>query len=163
MVGFSRGMRGGIAKIFFCGLMLVASYAWAGTGDLTVGGNLTVGGTTTAGTGGLMFSDGTGPQLSAAVKAGSVAPNGYTILANGLIMQWGTVTSVPSNSDAITFPIAFPHAVFQVQTTYNPVSASSAYIPRARNVTTTGFTFSSDNFNGGLNPSTIKYWFATGY
>jgi len=41
--------------------------------------------------------------------------NGYQILPNGLIMQWGTVTLPPNSSTVtVTFPIAFPSTCLQV-------------------------------------------------
>lgn len=43
----------------------------------------------------------------------SATTNGYTKLANGLIMQWG-YTAQGGTTTTITFPIAFPTAVYSV-------------------------------------------------
>lgn len=39
--------------------------------------------------------------------------NGYTFIPGGLILQWGIVSST-SGSGTVTFPIAFPQAVFNI-------------------------------------------------
>lgn len=46
----------------------------------------------------------------------ALTANGYQYLPNGLIIQWGTVTSVAYNAaaQAFSFPLAFPNACFVV-------------------------------------------------
>ena len=45
----------------------------------------------------------------------SKSANGYTKLPSGLIIQWG---EIPVGGDqTVSFPTAFPHAVFSVNTT----------------------------------------------
>jgi len=68
----------------------------------------------------------------------SLAGNGYQKLASGLILQWGVVANVPSSTaTSITFPIAFPNAVFSVHATvYSNVPASAT----AYDITNSGVT-----------------------
>ena len=49
-----------------------------------------------------------------ATPAKNLSPNGYVKMANGLIIQWGKVDSIPGGSAAINFPIAFPTACLEV-------------------------------------------------
>jgi len=50
--------------------------------------------------------------------ANSIASSGYTYLPNGLIFQWGKISSVTANNTATAnFPIPFPNNVFNTQTT----------------------------------------------
>lgn len=44
----------------------------------------------------------------------SLAANGYVRFANGLIVQWGFNTRFGSSAQTVTYPLAFPTAVFAV-------------------------------------------------
>ncbi len=43
----------------------------------------------------------------------NLAGNGYQILPSGLIIQWGQATGSASGDVTVTFPIAFPNAIFK--------------------------------------------------
>ena len=64
--------------------------------------------------------------------AQSLSTNGYATLPGGLIMQWGTNVFTPAGS-AISFPIAFPNAVYGVTLgildSSNPPTAVAAVNP----------------------------------
>ena len=48
----------------------------------------------------------------------SKSTNGYTYLANGLILQWGVAVNVGGNStQTVTLPITYPNAIWITQTT----------------------------------------------
>lgn len=84
----------------------------------------------------------------------SKAVAGSQPMAGGLILKWGQVTI--ASTGGVTFPVAFPTALFNVQITaqaagYNPFAVSNT-----RSVS--GFTVLS---NTGV--STVYDWFAIGY
>lgn len=95
----------------------------------------------------------------------SKAPNGYTYLPNGLIMQWGEEASfhdVPSDYTAtITFPIAFPNAVYQAVVGYKGSEASVSnndVTATYANLSNTGFTLNMGDFGSGGNFVKGVYW-----
>lgn len=49
----------------------------------------------------------------------SAASNGYSFLPGGVLIQWGSVSAAFSGGDEadVIFPLAFPNAVFNIQTT----------------------------------------------
>ena len=72
-----------------------------------------------------------------AIPAKDFSSNGYVKMANGLIIQWGAVTY----NGVYLFPVAFnsiPKLVF------GSVNGNNG-VPRASNVTTTGFSYGSAN------------------
>ncbi len=89
--------------------------------------------------------------------------NGFTKLPNGLIMQWGNCTlpasGVTESQVAVTFPLAFPTAVFSITTSYNGASGGGGpahlfnHMSTAYNtVTVSGFNFYGDTgTSGGTN------------
>jgi hypothetical protein len=83
----------------------------------------------------------------------SKATNGYQKLPGGLIIQWGTISSLGDNvSETITFPLAFPTAVVSFVATAEGTSALSdvAYIFRSLTTTNVIVTqmFNSSNVGG---------------
>ena len=65
---------------------------------------------------------------AATMGASSLTTDGYEVLPSGLIMQWGRATSVNANTNkTITFPIAFPSAIFTLQGTPNDNRASNDF------------------------------------
>ena len=55
---------------------------------------------------------------AAAAGTHSLSTNGYQILPSGLYMQWGQVTGVNVDTlKTVSFPIAFPNAVFSINVT----------------------------------------------
>lgn len=74
---------------------------------------------------------------------GLVSGNGYLILPNGLIFQWGAGPTIGGGSTAnITFPIAFPTAAFTVLVTAQHVTGQHSSTQSMVNGTlsTSGFT-----------------------
>ena len=82
----------------------------------------------------------------------SATANGYTILPNGLIFQWGKQTG---QSGTITFPIAFPTACLNVVA---GLYESTNYCTYPMAITTTYFTYGSNGPGGWAG---IR-WFAIG-
>jgi len=86
----------------------------------------------------------------------SLAASGYQKLPGGLILQWGT-TAVPSGanvgSQAMTFPIAFPTALYAVAGNADKL-ANGTWFPVAVMFTgrsVTGATVVADTANGAQN------------
>jgi hypothetical protein len=89
----------------------------------------------------------------------SAATNGYTKLANGLVMQWGIVNGVaPGGATGATFPIAFPTACTFVvnQAAANNSGGNSTNIISSKSTT----AFVGLNFTG---VTTSFNYFAIGY
>lgn len=91
----------------------------------------------------------------------SLAGNGYQKLPNGLIIQWGSITTA-AGSAVVTFPIAFPGACRQV-------IPSVAYNSGVPNVTvdtsgpsTTGFTIYTKTASSGAAVAANTCWIAFG-
>lgn len=115
-------------------------------------------GLTTIGTNGqVLESNGTNllwVTPSTASSTASLAANGYQKLASGLIIQWGNA-NIGTNG-TVTFPIAFPNAVFSVVATGNTPAANP--VAEATNKTTSNFLLVS-------NVATVYnfQWVAIGY
>jgi hypothetical protein len=89
----------------------------------------------------------------------SLGSSGYQKLPGGLIMQWGETGAMSGGQNlTVTYPIAFPTAVFNVQTTVI-VSSDTNEITFVNTVGTTTFVVANSN-PGGL---TGVYWLAFGY
>jgi len=85
--------------------------------------------------------------------------NGYTKLANGIILQWGSIVVTPGTDFAITFPIAFPTAPLNCSATaaYNVGAAMTGY------VNTSLVSVSAMKVKVNFGSSNAIYWFAIGY
>ena len=81
--------------------------------------------------------------------------NGYQKFPSGLIFQWGMAEIPASDSLAITLPIAFPTAGFQVVAT---ALGSAAPVAFGGNVSTTTVTI----FNGYTAAQNVR-WMAVGH
>jgi hypothetical protein len=108
-------------------------------------------------------SGGTGATTQAAafaalaVAASSLTQPGYLKLANGLIFQWGFVTTSasPTAQSAVSFPTAFPSTAFSilVNPNNNSPTATSAWVDSA----------SASGFNLRCNIASVGcFWFAVG-
>jgi len=90
----------------------------------------------------------------------SKTANGWVILPNGLIIQWGAYLNSNSNGATITFPIAFPTAGLQVFTnlllTGNNGSVTYSAV-KINTISNVSFQAVTDSDNGAIN------WFAIGY
>ncbi len=87
--------------------------------------------------------------------------SGYQILPSGLIMQWGFVEKPPYSGVKVTYPIAFPQAVFSVCATNAGIPGSGIH---ALNVVVKGtqdFQLYCD-FQGSP-PAVDGFWLALGY
>lgn len=89
----------------------------------------------------------------------SIATSGYAELANGLHLQWGRATAVAAGS--ITFPIAFPTAVFSITLTGVSNSAPATGIGLNSSYSRTGFSYDISSDEGSLQYSEI-HWQAYG-
>jgi hypothetical protein len=89
----------------------------------------------------------------------SLGTSGYQKLPGGLIMQWGNTGALSGGQNlTVTYPIAFPNAVLNVQTTVI-VSTDTNEIVFVYNVSTS--TFVAANSNPGALAGV--YWLAIGY
>ena len=78
--------------------------------------------------------------VTLAQEPSSLAANGYQKLASGLIIQWGEI-GIGTNG-TVTFPIAFPNAVFSVVATGDTAAANP--VAECANKTTTNFLLVSN-------------------
>lgn len=87
--------------------------------------------------------------------ASSIATNGYTVLPNGLYLQWGVVTHASSLGAAqtITFPIAFPNNAFSVTYTAENVGGGDLSYMQLTSLGTSNFITTS---------SCNRHWMAIG-
>jgi hypothetical protein len=98
----------------------------------------------------------------------SLTTNGYQKLPSGLILQWGKVGSGADggagSAGSVTFPIAFPNAVFSVNAMVseeiNNSGATSVRI-KGPGISTTGFSYNC--WIGGTSAAAdYIYWIAIG-
>jgi hypothetical protein len=84
--------------------------------------------------------------------------NGYTFLPGGFIMQWGRATT--ASGATITFPQAFPSAVYSIQCTVvqNTTNRHFVYV---RSQNTTGFVTTQLD-SGGIAETSTFSWTAIG-
>lgn len=95
----------------------------------------------------------------------SKATNGYTYLPNGLIMQWGLANSPNDTVNTITYPIAFPNAIYAVCNggayKVNTPSGELWASWTAREPTLTNFRL--DRNNTAIDEEMNFQWYAIGY
>ena len=85
----------------------------------------------------------------------SLTQNGWVKFPNGLIMQWGKITT---NTASTNFPIAFPNNVFSVQLNSYYTGTGTVYMSYiTRSITKTGFVLHVPAIT-----STHAHWFAIG-
>jgi hypothetical protein len=85
--------------------------------------------------------------------------NGYSTLPGGLIIQWGSISTVNFNTPVLfaTSNINFPNNCFQVFAQTHNTTVSSSIIWSVINISTTGFNL------GTFSPFGIPFsWFAIG-
>ena len=132
--------------------------------------------TGSSGNSGYTGSSGAGYTGSAG-PVGSITPSnpnsaGYTLLPNGLLMQWGVLPyQSDSNYHSASFPTAFNTRCFGVWLTpYQPfqsaaILGATTSVCAVQGVTTLGFNYiMADNWNTGSpsNDGPNLYWFAIG-
>jgi hypothetical protein len=94
-----------------------------------------------------------------------LSTNGYQKLPSGLIMQWGKV-KLADGSALVTFPIAFPNALLNVNAMYTrPIGGEEnmGYYPYHVNTTTPKTTFKIATLPSASYNNVEVYWQAIGY
>jgi cytoskeletal protein CcmA (bactofilin family) len=94
----------------------------------------------------------------------SLSSNGYTKLPNGLIMQWGILSSISIDETIYTvnFPKLFPNTVFNVTATLNyDVQVNGSIGVVVKSLSSSGFQVFTDCSN--LSTTGSIYWNAIGY
>ena len=89
------------------------------------------------------------------ITATSGTTNGYSYLTGGVLMQWGWVAANASAGN-ITFPIAFPTAIFVTTATGNSTVAANTISVIASNTTTMNVRSASTA------AASNSWWFALG-
>ncbi len=92
---------------------------------------------------------------------GSLGTTGWQRLPDGLILQWGTKDTSASGQVTVTYPIAFPNAVFQVQVTVGSIGPYVAVVDSAVPGTATNFRLHGWDLSGNR-ISFGTMWLATG-
>lgn len=98
---------------------------------------------------------------------GTRSTNGYEILPSGLILQWGTTSSISNNGTTyINFPVAFPNSCFNI-TASQFLSANTNYEQvdnqaQIYNVSRSGFSVWNNDVGGAIG-NMSHAWFAIGY
>ena len=90
----------------------------------------------------------------------SKTSNGYSYLPNGLIIQWGT--SSGSSTRTGTFPITFPTACLNFQTTVKATAVGTLQTSNGDFISTSQFTIQTGDINGTGQSNNIA-WVAIGY
>ena len=100
------------------------------------------------------------PTAVVSIVASSLGEDGYITYSNGYIEQWGKEART-GNITTVTYPIAFPTGVYNVQATGAANSASGGFSNAVAidddSITTTVFDFGS---GAGYD---FVYWRATGH
>jgi len=83
--------------------------------------------------------------IGASIATFSTNP-GWTFLPGGMLMQWGTASSIAGGTATVVFPVAFTATPYSIQATVfqNTANRHSVYI---KTMTNTGFV--STNLDGG--------------
>jgi hypothetical protein len=86
--------------------------------------------------------------------------NGYTKLTNGLILQWGTLTTTAGADTTVTYPIAFPKAVLHVSGTANLIYSTQGIVQLQGTPALSTFAVAVNN--AGARIAAPIYWHAIG-
>jgi cytoskeletal protein CcmA (bactofilin family) len=92
----------------------------------------------------------------------SLSSNGYTKLPNGLIMQWGSSTSISTGETTVNFPIPFPNQCYSITSTPIDGNGSNPYFPSTGNRNLSSFNYSVYN-TSATRVIQVIYWQAIGY
>jgi hypothetical protein len=90
----------------------------------------------------------------------SANTNGYQKLPSGLIIQWGTLTTVVGS---VTFPVTFPNACLGASATYSATASQSgkASAPMVLSINASTLVIGANDYNSVSQTGT--YWLAIGY
>lgn len=100
----------------------------------------------------------TGPN----VPANSMSQNGYEKLPSGLIIQWGVVSGLASQSFTINLPISFPSTTVFISHNFSGNTAIG-YVPQATYLNSGQILLQSQAFYTPANPNVDHYWLAIGF
>ena len=109
----------------------------------------------------LFWETGTGLIQQLTTNLTPLAANkGYTFLAGGLILQWGTISTTANQSSSVNFTtlgnIAFPNNCFTMTSQLNSSSTTEATL-NLYNLTATGFSYVNTSSN-----ARTYFWWAIG-
>ena len=150
---------------------VVGSVQNVANGAGLVGGPITTSGTLSVKAGTNIVVDSNGVSVSANVVTinqftQSLSSSGYTILPNGLIIQWGTTGYLGGEGDVtVSFPITFPHACLNAVATMRSPTANNTNNDiwgKIYNFTTSTISINYGASSGG-NQGWGSYWMAIGY
>jgi hypothetical protein len=132
---------------------ITANSVVLGNGTSALSGNLVAPSTS----GNVLTSNGTTWTSAALDFDKSLTANGYQKLPSGLIMQWGSYSSLPIAATAVTLPIAFPNAGLFSVVNIAETSSTDRFAPKST-LSTTQITL----VNKDSGPYNVT-WFAIGY
>lgn len=93
------------------------------------------------------------------IVAALLEQNGYVKFANGLILQWGTLSNKISGRRIVTFPISFSMATYFLIQGWQNGTTDGAVIVNSLCF----FDVTNDNFKIYIDSATLhKYWIAAG-
>lgn len=127
-----------------------SAYTWANaTAPGTAGNVLTSNGTNWVSTG----------------FPGNIAPTGYSVLPNGLIMQWGTGNTLASASGngSVTFPAPFTIAAYSFNAIYANATTPLPICYTVSSLTSTTANVVAQLGNTGAGTDSTFYWTAVGF
>jgi hypothetical protein len=108
-----------------------------------------------------------GTNIVWGTSGGGFVTNGYALMGNGLILQWGQISFSGGGSASATLPTTFPHACLNAQATLvNPTGSDTGYDQGAQitSFSTSSITVCMGTYGGGsANFPADAYWFAIGY
>lgn len=87
----------------------------------------------------------------------SLGTTGFQKLASGLTIQWGVVATNTGGDTAVTFPVAFSTAVYQVIVSASGVTGSAAFVT-SNTATTTGVNIAGWGVSGSRASTTASYY-----
>lgn len=112
-----------------------------------------------------LFYDGT--NLSWGTSGGGFTTNGYSVLGNGLILQWGRMSFGSGGSNSASLPMTFPNAALNAQATLiNPTGLDSGYDEGAQvtSISTTSISVCMGTYGGGSATFPADaFWYVLGW
>ena len=102
-------------------------------------------------------------EIGAGIIAGNLAQNGYVKFNNGLIIQWGLLSSASFGPVTLTFPIAFPTVCLwgTVSAKFGGNDTGGSFSVHVSDLATTYMTSTSTKHSGQAPAG--RFWMAIGY